>query len=116
SSRIPICSSFLAHQPSCADLILPRQERPSLPRRKRSAWLTSNSLCHQANVYTAKPLVGVATHLSRDESVFLRRSRETSRKSATVRIDQLANQWRGSAAATRRNDDKQLLRPGTTSV
>jgi hypothetical protein len=38
---------------------------------KRSAWPTSNSLCHQAKVYTAKPLVGVATHLSRDESVFV---------------------------------------------
>jgi len=38
---------------------------------KRSAWLTPNSPWHQARVYTAKPLVGVATHLSRDESVFV---------------------------------------------
>src|SRR5262245_6613898 len=43
-----------------------RQERSALPPQ-RSAWLTSNSIGHQAKVYTAKSLVNVATHLNRDE-------------------------------------------------
>src|SRR5262245_5416364 len=37
---------------------------------KRSAWLASNSIWQQAKVYTAKPLVGVGTHLNRDEVLF----------------------------------------------